>query len=337
MEIARLQPFPLTFEQDGFDADTDYVLVMMNDYAQDLVEIPVTSDGAGVVSTPLPDFFSRYDDYYRAEIYLSDGTNPDLTPILGDLVWIDTVTINRPYVDPASLAESEDDIEQIRQYEELARYIIDSITGGFGYKRSLFETTGTGADYLYVPHRLNKIIRVVENDILVYDSESDDPDWTNTREYAITADKTAITVSMPSQGGLNRRQSRSPWRVTGSSDSFTTYNTNDSPTMTEAVYDTKTFIDVVGNSSMFPVGWDYTIVVDTGWPVIPSDIKRATTMLINDLKCGGNPYLNTYMKDYKTDQYEVKFDPKAFEGTGNRIVDKILSTYPRMPYRLGVL
>jgi hypothetical protein len=339
MEITRLHPFPLIFTQDGLIADTDYIVTIMDDHATDLVELQATSDGDGVVSIDLPDYFSRYDDEYRVEVYLDLGTDVDGSYILGDLVLIDTLTIMRPYVDPTVFAESDsaEDIEQAKTYEAVARAIINSITGGFMYKREVVETTGLGSDYLPVPFRLNKIIKVYENGVLIYDAYPVDPEWVNIREYYIAPDKGAITVNLPTEYGINRRQSRPVGGRAAGSDSFTKYNTNDSPVYSEAVYDSKTFIDMTGSSVLFPNGWDYTVVVDAGWPVIPQDIKQAATLIMNDLKCNNIPYINSYIKDYKSDQFTLSFDPGVFKDTGNRIADKILSSYVRPIYRLGVL
>ena len=142
---------------------------------------------------------------------------------------------------------------------------------------------------------------------------------------------------MPSAYGINRMQSKPVRGPKGASDSFTLYNTNDSPNFSDAIYDTKTFVDLASNSTMFPDGWDYTIILDAGWPIIPQDIKQATILIVNDLKCNNIPYINSYIELYKSDQFSLKFDKGVFKDTGNRIADKILSAYVRPIYRLGVL
>lgn len=338
MEITRLQPFPLVFTADGFDNNEDYVIAIMDDHATDLFEIPVTSDDDGIVSTQLPNYFSRYDHEYRVEIYIHEGTDSEGAVIRGDLVWVDTLTIMRPYLDPALIADTPDDLTSAKMYEAVARAIINSVTGGFMYERQTVETVGLGNDYLALPFRLNKLVKVYENDILVYDTEATDPDWKNAKEYYITPDKGAISVVIPNSTGYNRLQSRAPYRIKGASDSFTLYNTNDSPNYSEATsYDTKMFIDGAGGSPMFPSNWDYVVEVETGWAVIPQDIKQATQLLINDLKCNNIPYINSYIKDYKSDQFNLSFDDRVFKETGNRIADQILSAYVRPIYRLGVL
>jgi len=188
MEITRLQPFPLTLSQTGFELETNYILSILDDHATDLVEILTTSDSSGTISLSLPNYFSRYDDEYRVEIYLNIGSNvPDpYAPIRGELVFIDTLTIMRPYINPAEIVDITDDPEEAKMLEAIARAIINSITGGFMYKREISETVGIGNDYLSVPFRLNKIVQVYENSVLVYDSEN--TEFVNERTYLVSPD-----------------------------------------------------------------------------------------------------------------------------------------------------
>jgi hypothetical protein len=329
MELLRLAPFPLTYTVEELEAGTDYSIAILDDHAEDLVEIPVTADGDGVVSTPLPNYFSRYDQTYRVEIYVKTGENTDGSAIRGDLVYVDTLSIVRPYTDPSLYADTEDELEQAKMYEVIARGLIDAyIADGFYYSREVIDTVGMDNDYLALPYRLNKLIRVYENDYLVYDSEPTDSEWTNLRGYMITADKSAITVVIDDvYGGYNRMQSKPVVPRTSASDSFTLYNTNDSPNI----------IQNIAGSPMFPQGRDYIVVVDAGWPVVPEDIKVAAKLLINDLKCNTSPHLNSYVKQYESDQFNIEFQPDAYSGTGNRVVDKILSNYTQHFHRIGVL
>jgi len=324
MDITRVPPFPLNFIQDGFDPESDYVVAIMDDQSNDLSETAVTSDEEGSISFSLPDYYSRYDSDYRVEIYVSEGIDENERSIRGDLVFVDTLSINRPYFDVTSISDDEDEIEELREYEAIAKAIIDSITGGFEYKRKVLETIGLGNDYLALPFRLNKIVRVVENNVVVFDLEKPEE---NLRNYYITPDRGAISLSVP--GGYNRMQSKPVVPRTSGSDSFTLYNTNDSPNIIQ---------NLIG-SPFFPSNWDYVVVAEVGWPIIPSDIKYCTRLLMNDLKCNNLPYANAYISEYKSDQFTVKIDKEAFvkDMTGNRIVDKILASYTRPIYNIGVL
>lgn len=338
MEITRLQPFPLVASVSELNVDTDYVAVIYDDHFQMLDVLESTSDEEGNIQLNLPEYFQRYDDEYRLEVYEKAGEDLNSDPILGDLIFIDTMTIMRPYVDAKLLAETEEDIEEAKQYEAIARAIINSITGGFLYERKTIETVGLNNDYLALPFRLNKVLSVRENDVLVFDAENTDPNWINTRQYYVTPDKGSISVAVPGTTGYNRIQSNPPQRPRAASDSFTLYNTNDSPNFSDGMsYSTKVFADGAGGSPMFPGGWDYVVEVEAGWPVIPQDIKQATTLIVNDLRCNNIPYINSYIQEYNSDQFTLKFERGVFKDTGNRIADKILSAYVRPIYRLGVL
>jgi hypothetical protein len=95
MEITRLQPFPLVFSHDGFAAMTNYVIAIQDDHATDLVEISATSNATGVLVADLPNYFARYDDEYRVEVYEQTGTDVNGFAIRGDMVMIDTLTMQK--------------------------------------------------------------------------------------------------------------------------------------------------------------------------------------------------------------------------------------------------
>jgi hypothetical protein len=78
-------------------------------------------------------------------------------------------------------------------------------------------------------------------------------------------------------------------------------------------------------------------VLEHGYKKIPNDIVRAAELLIEDISCGKLDYYKRYVSDYNTDQFKIKFDTRVFEGTGNILVDKILSKYAKSIRGLGVL
>lgn len=259
----------------------------------------VTDNTAYVWTIELP---GRYDTDYR--IVITDAS--------GDIIHDDTYEVRRPYVDPNTLGTTASDIETATSNEELARAIIDSaIPQGFYYKKVVLETTGLGADYLPLWIDAKKILSVYENNVLVYDSSSPSSYVTN---FEITKDKTAITQTY--SGEVNRRESADLVLPAGGTD----------------------YLDLSYVAfGVFPKTYDYKIYVEAGYTAVPSDIVKATNLLITDISCGKLDYYKRYVSDYKTDQYNLKFDSRVFEGTGNIIVDKILSKYRKSITRLGVL
>jgi hypothetical protein len=219
-------------------------------------------------------------------------------------LYDDTIELVRPYVSPYTLGQTASEIAEYTKYEEIARAIIDSIIPeGFYYKRKTLEVVGLGADYIPLWWDAKRILAVYENDVLVED-----------RTYEITRDKTAITETV--LDGVNRNE-QAPLIL---------------PAAGSDLVDT-----VLPPLRGFPNGYDYKFVLEVGYPSVPSDIVRAATLLIDDIKCGRNDYYQRYISAYNTDQFRLQFDSRVFEGTGNIIVDKILSKYAKSITRLGVL
>jgi len=221
------------------------------------------------------------------------------------------VDVVRPYVDPTKQGKSASEIAEYAKHEELARAIIDSVIDeGFYYKKKVIETTGTGAAYIPLWVDAKKVLKFTENNVLLFDS-SHPEDFI--KSYSITDDKSAIVEDYPDR--INRLESAALILPAAGSD----------------LYDAKY------SYRGFPRTFDYKIVVAAGYPKIPSDIVRAAKLIIEDIACGNIDYYKKYITDYNTDQFKIKFSSRVFEGTGNIIVDKILSKYAKSIRSVGVL
>lgn len=239
----------------------------------------------------------KYDSSYRLEIIKNLGTSSE--QILKD----ETYETIRPYVDPSTKGSTASDIATYTTNEEIARAIIDSIVvEGFYYKKKVLHFTGTGSDYLPIWDDVKKILSVYENNKLVED-----------REYEVSSDKTSIIEK--SVDNINRAESSPLVLPAAASDSLDP----------QFVY------------RGFGKTWDYLITVEYGYTAVPSDIVRATEILIHDIECGKLDYYKRFISSYNTDQFRIQFDKGLFEGTGNIIVDKILSKYTKSITKLGVL
>lgn len=320
MDILRQPPFPLQVQYDGLDSDTEYLLEIYDDHSNLVLSEVVESDGSGTILYELTGDFEKYDESYALYIYSLDlNSDPDVTMV------IDNLYIMRPYINPLSLAETPGEEEEYILLERTARQIIDTLVGGFYYQKGELETVGIGADYLPLPRRANKIDVVYENNVKVYDRL--DP-INGQHTYIITPDKTAMTIQVSASTTYNRMQSKSVHLPIAASDSFMFYDDN---------YDAIVALTEIKGASMFPKDWDYTVYGQWGWPVVPQDIRDATKMLINDLKCNALTYVNKYITEYETDQFRVKYGDLSTKGTGNLLVDKILEAYSIPLYKLGVL
>jgi hypothetical protein len=242
-------------------------------------------------------------------IDLPSNRDGEYEVLFGDIDEI--VTVVRPYVDPTTKGTTASEISQYAKNEELARAIIDSvIDDGFYYAKKVIETTGNGSDYIPLWINAGKVLEVYENNVLVYDADNSS---NYEISYSITKDKTAIVKSY--SGEINRLESAELILPAGASDIIGT----------QFVHGT------------FPKTYDYTIVLEAGYKKLPSDIVRAAELLIDDISCGKLDYYKRYVSDYSTDQFKIKFDSRSFEGTGNIVVDKILSKYVKSIRSIGVL
>ena len=314
MQLLRLPPYPLSITYDVPEADTSYILVIQ-DSSRNVVEVEqnVTSTAGSKIEYVLPPLFNTYDESYYLAIYESDNGEQ------GEIVVEDNLEIMRPYVNPSTMGTTASEIAESTYLEGLARSIIDSVVpGGFYFERSWYETIGNNTDFMPIWDRTYKILKAYENNELVWDYNATpqaqgDGQW----NYLLTKDKTAIIKDWVQQEDSYIRQAGNPKGVPlAESDSYYLYDTEDS---------TVTFAVIPGVT--FPMGWNYLFSLETGYKVVPYDIKDATLMLMDDIKCGRLEYHKRSIVNYSTDQYRIQIDKSGLEGTGNLIVDKILDKY----------
>lgn len=298
MEILRVPPY--SDLPISFVIPTGIVNKDISVSIVDLADLSVSTiefDSLSSGATINFDLPGKYDSDYNVEIVSAIGT------VSEKILQNETYEIVRPYVDPVTKATTASDIAAYKLNEEIARAIIDSIVSeGFYYKKKVLNFTGNGSDYLPIWEDVKKVLSVYENNKLVED-----------RTYEVTSDKTAIVES--SSESINRVESAPLILPAAASDSLDT----------QFIY------------KGFAHTYDYRIMVEHGYTVVPSDIVRATEMLIHDLNCGKLDYYKRFVTSYNTDQYRIQFDKSLFEGTGNIIVDKILSKYSKSVTKLGVL
>ena len=326
MQILRLPPYPLSVSYTVPAASQDYILVIEDTTEQSEVVANLTSNSSSIITYTLDGDFVKYDKSYALNVY------EDIEGDRGDIVIQDNLDISRPYVNPFELATKNgattaSEIAKYEEYEALARVIIDSITGGFYYKRQYVEPVGQETDYMPVWEKVEKLVKVYENSILVYDITNPNGPALGEWNYLLTKDKTAIIKDpVAATEGYNRSERR-PARVPlAASDSLSLFDTDDSGN-----------VSTITPGVTFPAGTDYIFLSEVGYKVVPYDIHDAANMLIEDIKCGKLDYYKRYVKSYRTDQFSIEYDKAISEGTGNIIVDKILSNYTNKITRIGIL
>lgn len=302
MEILRVPPYPITTTWNLPDANYDY-----NVYVEDLVDhsfetTVITSDENGKVVYTLPVVKVQFDRSFLIRFYDAEQEH---------IIYESNLDIIRPYVDPNTLGTTASEIAEYKKWELLARSIIDTYTGiGFYNHKSILQVQGNGLDYMPVWRDANRVLKVYENNVLIYDI---DTPTTNVFDYKVTLDNSAIVKVF-----------------TGQTEIISTQRPQLPISRGDYVYDNR-------NYGTFVKGSDYLFVLDEGFRAIPPDVERAATLLIDDLKCGKLDYYQKYVTSYNTDQYRIQFDKKMLEGTGNLIVDKILDKYMKSITKVGVL
>jgi hypothetical protein len=292
MEILRVPSGNTSVSVEVSEANTLYEYTITDASDGSVTHGDATSDSNLRVSVSLP---SSYDSQYTLSI--------DEEEYVYDVV--------RPYVDPNTKGETASEIAEYRKNEELARAIIDSvIIEGFYYQKKVIQTTGLGADYIPLWVNARKLLKLYENNVLMYDSA--DPE-SYEKTYTLSDDKTSVIEAYPDI--INRYEGAPNVLPAAASD----------------------LLDLKYIYKGFPKTFDYTLVVEHGYKKIPNDIVKATELLVEDISCGKLDYYKRYVSDYNTDQFKIKFDSRVFEGTGNILVDKILSKYAKSIRGLGVL
>lgn len=326
MLVRRIPPYPLVATYTVPEPNTNYIFVIEDIIEHDdLVNEVIESDANAQITISLPTEFQWYDKMYAVTIYDAVLVTSDYDR--GDIVVSDNLEFNRPYVDVTKLVSTASEIKKYWDYETIARSLIDSVTGGFYFTTEYLEFNGSGTDYMPLWNHVYKIIKVWENNQLVWDRD-EEPNALGQWNYLLTKDKSAIIKDPVQNVGEYIMQTGAPVGVPLSeSDSYYLYDTQDS---------TNTF--AVKPGVTFPVYNNYIFKVEWGWRVVPSDITDATNMLIDDIACGKLDYYKRYAINYSTDQFRIQFDKTLLSGTGNIIVDKILDQYKVQNFgRYGVL
>ncbi len=298
----RVPPYPIT---------TTWTLPIPNytyiQYVEDLVdhsvtEIEVTSDANGIVEYVLPLEKVQYDRKFYIKFYDAEHEHT---------LYEDNLDIIRPYVNANKLATTSTDIKEYRMLELVSRSIIDTIiSNGFYNTKKVVQAVGQGTDYFPLWNDTNKVLKVYENNVLVYDV---DTPGLNEYEYIITLDNSAVQRVISDR--YNRLEQAPPNLLSARGD-----------------------LGYYGFESVgFPAGYDYTFILDVGYKTIPSDIEYATEVLMEDIKCGKLDYYKRYVTAYNTDQFRIQFDKALFNGTGNLLVDKILDKYTNNILKPGII
>ena len=301
MEVLRLPPYPLTTTWDVPDANTAYDL-----YIEDLIDHSVetqavTSNASSQITYEITQAKAIFDRKFLFRILDTDG----------GIVLDSNLDVLRPYIDYRTLGTTASEIEEYRMLELVARSLIDAVvTDGFYNNKHIVEVNGSGADYMPIWEDLNRVLKVYRDNQLIYDVDTPED---NEYEYRVTLDNSSII--RVENDKYNRFQAAPLSLPLAGGD----------------------IAHLVGDAVAFPNYADFLFVLDIGYRAVPPDVEYATKLLIEDLKCGKLDYFKRHISSYGTDQFKIQFSKQSLEGTGNMIVDKILSKYARTITKIGMI
>jgi hypothetical protein len=302
MEVPRIPPYPIITTWTLPIPNYEYIV-----YVEDLVdhsieETHMFSNASSQLVYQLPLEKVQFDRRFLIRFYDTEHEH---------ILYEENLDVIRPYVNPANLGTTASEIAEYKMLELVARSIIDSqIVDGFYNEKHIVQTVGLGTDYFPVWEDLNRVLKVYENNDLVYDI---DDTTIGDYKYIVTLDNSAVQRVEPDL--YNRSEAR--------------------PITLPVSPGNLAFYGYAGVA--FPQGYDYTFILDIGYKAIPPDIEYAATLLIDDLKCGKLDYYKRYVTSYNTDQFKIQFDKMLFDGTGNMIVDKILQKYQKNITKIGII
>jgi hypothetical protein len=294
MEILNYNSGSLSASVTGLTASTNFLIELNDLITGDEYSASATSNTSGIAVFTMPSNFKEYTAKLAASV--KKISNDDLVKILN-------IDIVRPYTNISAVVTAlKITNTQATEYERLARYIIDSHTGGFEYTRKKKEFIGDNSDQLLIDEPITgKIYSILENNEVMF--ERDAALTNNNQEFVYKKQLGAIVQNLPN--GNNRVNYSKVWR--------------------------DRYLDLE-----FYDGYEYLVDADFGWKVIPQDIQDATDMLIQDIATDTLRYVNRYIESFDNDDFKIKFAKNWTASTGNRLVDKILEKYQK-PIRVGVL
>jgi hypothetical protein len=159
----RVPPYPITTKWDVPAANTAYSV-----YVEDLVDhssetSTLTSDANKQISYILPRSKVQYDRDFLFQVKDSAG----------EIVVDENLTIYRPYVNPNTLATTANEIAEYKKWEIIARSIMDNYLdkSDFYNHKLVIVKEGQGGDYFPIWHNVNKVLKVYENNVLIFNGE----------------------------------------------------------------------------------------------------------------------------------------------------------------------
>lgn len=224
---------------------------------------------------------------------------------------ISYISIVRPFATASRIRELADidsstTNASLKKEEKKARSLIQSYTGvNFAKEYTSIVVYGNDSDVLTLPIPVIRIDKIYEDDILVYDSVSSAS--VNSFEYQLepSVSKTRIKI-INEDDELERRILEYP------------------------------DIAVIPYSGVFKKDYQYKIIGIFGYEYVPSKVELACSLVVEDLLCNDWNIRNKVIQSMKTDSYDLQYAKEFAGGTGNLMVDSLLSEWHQAPRFMAV-
>jgi hypothetical protein len=188
--------------------------------------------------------------------------------------------------------------DEILAAEKYARKIIENYTGQNFYLYDDVKTVyGSGSDVLPLPHKLNTLHELYQNDILLEDTINNVSNW-------------GYDVQI-SESGFGLRVNRANM-------------------LDNTVYTANGMVPPSINYSgggMFVKDYTYRVQGRYGWDKVPDEVEIACIELMRDYFSRDKMWRNKYVKNVKTFDWNFEYNGDSFVGTGNMYVDKLLDAF----------
>jgi hypothetical protein len=297
IEYLRTDNSPLNISYTASAYATNVYFEVYDLDTEEFVQGGKASSGASSVYTlTLNADSTQYDRKLKIEYVTTSGS--------GAYNEIQFASLIRPYASPTrirELATIEDSVtdDQLRKLERRARLTINSYLGfNFNKEKRTITVYGNNTDILSLPEKIYRIDSIYEDDLLVYER------------------------------GNSTYQFDFPIEISGSGNRIKTVNS--SAENKETLEFPK--FSVFHYDGIFKKDYAYKIDGVWGGDYIPSEIEESTSLLVEDYLCNDFNIRNKNIAELSNDSYDIKYGKDFATGTGNLIVDNLLSIYKQPRY-----
>lgn len=238
-------------------------------------------------------------------------------PGSGSFSHVDYYNVVTPYLTIAGVKkiypEATDD--EAVELEAAVRHIINAHCGqSFGYAVKTLTVEGHGESALRLPQRLIELISLstltgvlnVHRSIVVSDGWFLKKGWTDnvsvlttTDEYFTAADIDVDINTLPGEAGYEK------------------------PDHGYVIVPPS----VAGLSTPWRDDYPFTITGKWGYLSVPQPVVEAAKLLVNDYACSEIAYRDRYLEVVKAADWQLEFNTRAWDSTGNVRADQLLDEY----------